>query len=202
MNCLFCGELRLKLSHKGLESFFFYQVFYNLFISSFLIYLCGSGAKCMSVPSPVKQIKSMWTDDFGRFFIILSVLFIFAFPLSTASALSSTWPRHKKCQFSSKTTKALIWTVFGFGGEVHFELSLVMKSKKTYQQSPKVLTCSPLEYIPAYQFCTDYFILRMAGTHLNYLKQPAKNNRSGIIAHSSAGWRERKYTQLIQACIQ
>lgn len=79
------------------------------------------------------------------------------------------------------------------GGKVGFEfIHQRGEKKKPYQQSPTVFACPPQEFIPVYQFCTDNFILQMAGTQLNYLNQPAKNNMSDIIAHRRAGCREKK----------
>lgn len=84
-------------------------------------------------------------------------------------------------------------------GDGEFAVLVIKEKQKPYQQSQKVFTCPPPEFIPVYQFCTDYFILQMAGTQLNYLNQPAKNNRSDIIAHRNASCRERKYTHPIQS---
>lgn len=156
----------LRLSH-------FARVFYNLFIlesPNFLTWLwCHM---FMSVPNNIKQIKPMWSDNFGIFFICLSLLFIFNFPLSTASALSSTWQRHKKCQFSSKTTKALIGSLFRLG-MANLVLNFIVKKKPKKKKTQLYISIYRLtypspEFIPVHQLWTD-FIFQIAGTSQNWI---------------------------------
>lgn len=152
---------------------------------------------CMSVWHFFKQIKSTWTDNCGSFFISLSLLFIFAF-FCQQQVHFLQCDRDTKHVSSPLRTPWLSYELYLDWGWGNLGLNLSSKIKKKLSavtkstHMPTAWIYSSISSISVYN--TDYCILQMAGTQLNYLNQPAKNNRSDIITCSSASYREKIHT--------